>query len=518
LVWATYYGSNEVFNAITTDTQDNVYITGYSYPIYFPTQQLTGAYFQANHTCMQDAVILKFNHQGQRLWATFYGGAGEDEATSICADSQNNIYIVGVTGTEDFPTQYLAGSYNQDTLSTVSNSYRTDGFILKFNYSGQRQWATYYGGMDSERGLVICRDSQDNIYIAGNTFSWNLPVQQLTGAYWHMIDLNYYGWDLFILKFNSQGQRVWATYYGDKQVASKISICADSQDNIYIAGTTGSIYFPCQQLTNAYWQPDNILGDDAFIIKFNSQCILKWASCYGGVSDVYANSICADKQDNIYITGNTNLSYLSDFPTQYLATAYWQANSSGYEDIFILKFNNQGVRQWATYYGGSDFDIASSICADNQNNIYITGETYSSDFPVQQLVGTYNQSTSSVAPYDNDVFILKFNSQGQRLWATYYGSNGRDKGYGIAVDSQNSVYFTGNFQKSGAYTVDYGNGAFYNNGSNSDDDGFILKFIFSNQVIAAWLAFNEVAANGKWCASKCKERHFQFSREHAHGF
>jgi len=462
LVWATYYGGNgsyDIFNSICTDNQDNIYITGWTSSTNFPVQQLIGAYWQANYIDVWDVFLLKFNSQGQRLWATYYGGEGAEYATSICVDSQNNIYIVGETGSDNFPTQYLSGSYNQDTIVFTSGLYRTDGFILKFNYLGQRLWATYYGGRDDERGLAICTDSQDNIYIIFNTHSNNLPVQQLTGAYWHTASLNYW-WGLFILKFNSQGQRLWATYYGDNNFGNFMSIGADSQDNIYIG-----------------------LNDS--LLKFNSQSVLLWVTYYGGT----ATSICADSQDNIYIVGSTGTG--TNFPTLQLAGAYWQATNAGSNDIFIVKFNSQGTKQWATYYGGSQSDFVFNnngadshfspiICADNYDNIYITGSTYSFDFPLQPLAETYNQATISGIQGYHDAFILKFNSQGQRQWATYYGTSGRDAGKGIAVDSQNSVYFIGEAEKGDAYTVDYGNGAYYDSTLNGGTDGFILKFMICN--------------------------------------
>ena len=485
LVWATYYGGNgsyDIFNSICTDNQDNIYITGWCSSTNFPVQQLTGAYWQANYIDVWDVFLLKFNSQGQRLWATYYGGEGADYATSICVDSQNNIYIVGETGSDNFPTQYLAGSYNQDTIVFIPGLYRTDGFILKFNYLGQRIWATYYGGRGDERGLAICTDSQDNIYIIFNTSSNNLPTQQLIGAYWHTVSLNYW-WDLFILKFNSQGQRIWATYYGDNRVGSAMSICVDSQDNIYIVGGTSSDNFPLQQMLGAYWPANNYGG--IFILKFNSQGARLWATLYDGGG--FASSVCTDSQDNIYIVGLIG----TIFSTLQLAGAYWQATNAGGNDIFILKFNSQGVRQWATYYGGSSSDFEYNyigldshfspvICADKQDNIYITGTTYSFDFPLQQLPGTYNQSTISGPQNYFDAFILKFNSQGQRQWATYYGTSGRDAGKGIAVDSQNSVYFIGEAEKGDAYTVDYGNGAYYDSTLNGGTDGFILKFMICN--------------------------------------
>ena len=105
-----------------------------------------------------------------------------------------------------------------------------------------------------------------------------------------------------------------------------------------------------------------------------------------------------------------------------------------------MKFNNSGERLWATYYGGSSNDYGYAICTDNSSNIYITGETSSTDFPTQTLTGAYNQAASGGS---SDAFILKFNSSGARLWATYYGGSGWDFVRSICTDNSDNLYITG---------------------------------------------------------------------------
>ena len=467
LVWATYYGGNgdDEFYSICVDSQDNIYITGYTESINFPIQQLTGAYWQATNTGGADIIILKFNEYGVRQWAIYYGGSGYDCGASIYPDSQDNLYIVGYTGSIDFSTQQLTGAYWQGI-----NAGGGDAFILKFNNQGVRKWATYYGGNGSDGANSICLDSQGNIYIVGNAQSINFPLQQLVGAYWQGVNAG--GGDIFILKFNNQGVRQWATYYGGSNGDIAI-ICVDNQDNIYITGSTDSQDFPTQQLAGAYNQTTNtgIGFSDAFILKFNNQGVRQWATYYGGNGSDGARSICIDSQDNIYITGITNS---QNFSTKQLTGAYNQVTNAAY-DAFILKLNNQCIRKWATYYGGSGDENGESICVDSQDNIYITGYTGSTDFPTQQLAGEYWQPTNSG---NINTFILKFNNQDMRQWATYYTSNGGgSSGRNIVTDNQNSIYSTGEWLSSGIYTIDYGNGAYYDDSWNGSNDSYIFKII-----------------------------------------
>ena len=462
LVWATYYGGNgtDEIISICTDNSNNIYITGGTSSINFPVQNLTGAYWQSMNG-NGDVILIKFNNHGVRQWATYYGGSQGETSRSICADSQNNIYITGESYSLDFPCQQLSGAYWQFTNAGIINV-----FIVKFNDHGIRQWATYYGGNDHNFCKSIGADSQDNIYIVGSTESTNFPIQQLTGAYWQ--GNNYGSGNIFILKFNKHGVRLWATYYGGSYYENVPVMCIDKQDNLFIVGRTYSPDFPTQQLTGAYWQSAISQENDLFILKFNNQGVRKWSTFYGGNSYEYCSSLCFDSQNNIYITGYT---MSSNFPIMHIAGAYWQANIVGMFDAFILKFNNQGVRQWATYYGGDSFDNGESINADSHDNVYITGETQSTDFPVQQLSGEYWQDTNSGLKY---AFILKFDKNGIRQWATHYGCMG-SSGYDLVVDNQNSVYFIGYLGWSGAYTKDYGSGAYYDDTWNNQMDAYILK-------------------------------------------
>ncbi len=476
LVWATYYGGsfNDGFVSICVDSTDNILITGYSSSLDFPTQQMTGAFWQAIEIYC-DITILKFNNIGVRLWATYYGGSNYDYSNSICIDSHYDIYILGYTSSTNMPVQQLAGAYWQPTSSGID-----DLFIIKFNNQGIRMWATYYGGSLKEISLSICVDSQDDIYILGLTLSTDIPTQQLTGAYWQASYGGGHG-DYFILKFNDLGIRQWATYYGgsgDEWIGSlwiNGDICIDKIDNVYITGGTKSTNLPLQQLIGSFWQPTFAGFSDAFILKFNSQGVRLWATYYGGSLEDIGNSICFDSQNNLYITGYTRS---LNFPTQQLTGAYWQGVTGGMYDAFILKFNNQGIRQWATYYGGNDDDYLNDlsgnyIFSDKHDNIYVTGSTESTNFPTQQLIGEYWQPIYSGG--FGDAFILMFNKQGARKYATYYGSSYKDFGRDITVDNNNNIYFIGEWLDTGAYTINPGNGAYFDSSWCAMDDSFILK-------------------------------------------
>ncbi|MDO9256888.1 MAG: SBBP repeat-containing protein [Bacteroidales bacterium] len=467
LVWATYYGGSgeDEFYAVSTDAEDNLYITGKVGSSDFPNQNLSSAFWQPTNQGNFDAVILKFDSQGIRQWSTYYGGSLQDQARSICTDTQGNVYVTGETNSINFPLQKSTNAYYQG-----SNRGEYDIFILKFTKNGVRQSATYYGGISIDSGPSVCTDKQDNVYITGTTFSENFPTTKLAGAYNQPTKLNYVS-DGFILKFNSDGTCQWSTFYGGSNGEDIRDLLIDSQENLYITGGTSSLDFPFQKLEGAYFQ-DTIKGyDDVFIVKFNKLGNRQWATVYGGSIWDDGYSLCSDSQDNIYITGNT---YSTNFPVQQLAGAYNQSYSGGEYDIFVLKFDNLGACKWATYYGGSNYETGTTIRSDSHDNIYITGDSYSTNFPTKELIGEYWQPSKATG-YSDDAIILKFSETGTTIWATYYGGLGSDAGLDLVVDSQNSLYYVGRFGE-GAYTLDYGNDAYYDNSGNVSYDGFILKF------------------------------------------
>jgi hypothetical protein len=403
--WATYFGGSDddwAFS-VATDPQGNIYVVGgtssTNFPVYDPGG---GVYYQGSLAGSYDAFILKFNSIGVRQWATYYGGNDYDHANSVVIDPQGNVYVLGYTLSTNFPVYNPSGgAYYQG-----SNAGYSDAFILKFNSSGVRLWATYYGGNYNDNAYSVTVDFQGNVYVVGYTNSTNFPVYDPGGgAYYQGTIGSSDSFDVFILKFDSIGVRLWATYYGGGSDDIANSVAIDPQGNVYVVGQTYFTGFPVYNPGGgAYYQGSSAGYSDAFILKFNSIGARLWATCYGGSDYDYAYSVTTDPQGNVYVVGYTSS---TDFPVYDPGGgAYYQGSRAGGYDAFILKFNSSGVIQCATYYGGSDGDWANSIATDQQGNVYVVGYTNSFDFPVYSPGGgAYYQGNNAG---NSDAFILKF--------------------------------------------------------------------------------------------------------------
>ncbi|MCC6961907.1 MAG: SBBP repeat-containing protein [candidate division Zixibacteria bacterium] len=278
---------------------------------------------------------------------------------------------------------------------------------------------------------------------------------------------------------------VWSTYYGGSNFDGPRSILCDNvNDFVYVVGYSFSNNMPTQNAPNgAFFQgtlTDSLLID-GFIWKFTQAGVRLWATYYGGTGSE-ANADCAlDQFQNLYVCGYTTA---TNWPRYIMPGAYNDTTyNGGQADATIMKFNSLGVRQWASYYGGENYDYATSLVIDATGNIFMTGYTSSTMFPLLNPGGgAYFQPT--IATFE-DAFVVKFSPLGAQLWSTYLGGAGNEEALGIVV-TVNAIYVTG-LTQSPAFPVLNAAGAYFDSTLGGTQDGFVSRFNLNG--VQTWASY-----------------------------
>ena len=313
-----------------------------------------------------------------------------DGGNAVCCDRSGNVYVAGYT----YSTASIATAGAFQTIYGGEG----DGFLAKFTASGALLWATYYGGNGEDMVCGIATDGFNNIYAEGSTNS-NMGIAT-AGAYQGTCG----GGNLvFVVKFDSTGNRQWGTYFGGCGAISGLSMTWDGNQSIYITGLTG-----CADsiATIGAWQTTLGGGDDGFLAKFRLNGTLAWSTYYGGDGDDFAEAVAVDHVGNVFLCG-----YTSSL-TGIASSSAYQANYAGNTDAFLAAFDSTGSRQWGTYYGASGIDAGVSITCYEDDNIFIGGHTTSTDSITTSIA--YQQTFTGT----RDDFLANFSSSGNLLWAT----------------------------------------------------------------------------------------------------
>ncbi len=414
LVYSTYLGGSgyDIGNGIAVDSSGAAYITGVTQSTNFPTVNP----IQVSLAAETDVFVSKLNPSGSALvYSTYLRGNGNDRGNGIAVDSSGSAYITGETWSNDFPT-----------VNPIQRTYagNNDVFVTKLSPSGSALvYSTYLGGSGYDIGNGIAVDSSGAAYITGVTQSTNFPtVNPIQGT---MMG----GFDVFVTELNPSGSAfVYSTYLGGSAYDDGIGIAVDSSGSAYITGETYSTNFP----TVNPIQGANAGGLDTFVTKLNPSGSAFVYSTYLGGSDADAgNGIAVDSSGSAYITGQT---YSINFPT---VNPIQGANAGGL-DTFVTKLNPSGSAfVYSTYLGGSDADAGNGIAVDSLGSAYITGQGFSTNFPTVSPIQGANAGGL-------DTFVTKLNPSGSAfVYSTYLGGSDADAGNGITVDSLGSAYITG---------------------------------------------------------------------------
>jgi hypothetical protein len=333
--------------------------------------------------------VVKFNSSGVRQWGTYYGGENVEIFTSVCIDGTGNLYAGGGIINPQLGTWTVLAT--PGAHQTLNGGGYSDALLVKFDASGARQWATYYGGKGEDMGNACACDKQGNVYLSGATES---SVAIATSGS-HQSNSGGAS-DAFLVKFNSSGVQQWATYYGGTGDDSGNGCATDTSGYIYLAGeswsgATGVISTPgAHQVTYG-------TGSDGFLVKFDGSGLRQWGTYYGGNSWESIWFCSTDLNNNIFVGGCSG-----SVPGTVIATPGSHQTSGG--GSFISKFNSGGIRQWGSYYNGTGGDGGYAGATDKSGSVYLAGTTYISTGTLVSSPGSHQQLYGG----GNDAYLVKF--------------------------------------------------------------------------------------------------------------
>jgi len=272
-----------------------------------------------------------------------------------------------------------------------SNDGSLDIFVVKYDSGGAKQWTKQLGTSQIDHAHGIATDSSGNVYVTGNTSG------DLDGS-------NAGSYDLFVVKYDSGGAKQWTKQLGTSDYDYAHDIATDSSGNVYVTGSTEGAL-----------DGSNAGSSDLFVVKYDSGGAKQWTKQLGTSSEDHAYGIATDSSGNVYVTGFTR----GDLD-----------GSVGNRDFFVVKYNSGGAKQWTKQLGTSQTDHAHGIATDSSGNVYVTGNT------------TGDLDGSNAGSYD--LFVVKYDSGGAKQWTKQLGTSSHDGATGIATDSSGNVYVTGN--------------------------------------------------------------------------
>jgi len=427
LLYSTYVGgspSEDVW-AIAVDNAGNAYVAGSTMSTSFPTSST--AFQPISNGGGFDAYVAKLDASGSSLvYATYLGGSNGDFVVGLAVDAQGNAYVSGGTGSSNFPT----------TIGAFQTSLPVGGhaFVTKLNATGSALiYSTYLGGTRGEGGLIrIAVDSLGNAYVVGHTTSSDFPTTP--GAFQTTWAGNM---TTFVTKINPTGSAlVYSTYLGNSNATffkqENLAVAVDSAGNAYVAGGTTSSSFPTT--AGAFQTAFGGGRDDVFVTKLDpSGSALVYSTYIGGSTYEQAWAIALDGAGNVYVTGETDS---ADFP---ISAGAFQTAPAGFSHGFVTKLNATGsALSYSTYLGGNSLDYGLGVAVDGFGNAYVTGGTFSTDFPT-----TSDALQRGLRGFVN-AFITKLSADASSLlYSTYLGGNDFDEGRGIAVDVAANIYVVG---------------------------------------------------------------------------
>lgn len=344
------FADDRAYAAVVSN--DSVYVVGSTDAKIFYGQSTNGS---------RDIFVVRFSHDGQRIWTKVFGGVADDEALGVTigkpVGSSNTINVTGVTQSATFQGQPSNGA--------------KDAFVLQIDTNGAVVWARLTGGTgnDTSNGIAIANDG--SIYITGSTTSVTLDGQQLNIQE-----------DAFVAKYGSDGSKLWTRLIGGTAFDRSYGIGIDPNDSaVYITGTTNS-----SSIEGAAANSSSTAGD-VFVAKLGSDGSKTWTRTIGDSGTDEGRAISVGSDGSIFVVGFTSSSQFDSKAT------------NGDRDVFITRYAADGTRAYSFLSGGTARDEAYAVSVLADATILVGGISFSPLFDGQQRISSSGSE---------DAALLKF--------------------------------------------------------------------------------------------------------------
>lgn len=394
IVYATYIGGTgaDTATAMAVDGNGVVTVTGYTLSSDFPTQNgYQTAYVDKNDGFLV-AVDTKQSGTNSVLYSTYFGGKYEDKPLGLALDGTGKVYITGRTTSNDFP---VTGDAFQSSLVAGD-----DAFLVIFDLlqsgSSSFVYSTFFGGDRTDIGWSVAVDSKGVIYLAGTSFSDDLPVgaESYDGAYQD-------GGDAFVVAIDrtKSAPIQYCSYFGGSDLDEFLKVRVDAAGHVLLAGYTLSGDMP---VTSGAAQTTFGGDADAILVvlditKARAQQLV-YSTYLGGSNPDVAMDLVEDAGGGVYVVGYTQS---NDFPVT--AGAVQPQYGNGGADAFLVRLDpslSSGSLTYGTYVGGPGYSIAYGVAIDKAGNLYLGGSSTST------VLASVNFGIR-VADVGADAFLLK---------------------------------------------------------------------------------------------------------------
>jgi len=378
---------------------------------------------------LTDIFVVKFDPDGNHLWSQRFGDVDYQglSPTEVSADGEGDVIVTGgFTGTMDF---------GGGPLTSVGGG---DIFVAKFDADGAHLWSKQFGDAGMQNGLSVAADGSGNVIVTGHFFG---TVDFGSGSFTSAGND-----DVFVVKFDANGNHLWSQRFGDGGSQFGQSVAADGSGNVVVTGDFfGTVDFGGGPLTSAG-------RADVFIAKFDANGNHLWSERFGDATGRGGNhwgEVTVDESGSVVLVGFLNGT--ADFGGGPLTSA-------GSSDISVAKFAPNGDHLWSKRFGDANYQVGNSVAVDGSGDVIVTGVFH----------GTVDFGGGTLTSRYGDIYVAKLDVNGGHLWSQRFGDDSSQGGNSVSADASGNVLVTGTFYG----TVDFGGGPM----TASNSDVFIVKF------------------------------------------